>query len=72
MKSRHVYGWYVVAILLSSLSMGEFLGGDVFAGIIFSVMAGVVVRLGRMEPCHFMIFHVISGDRGYCPRGTWC
>lgn len=54
MKSRHVYGWYVVAILLSSLSMGEFLGGDVFAGIIFSVMAGVVVRLGRMEPCHFM------------------
>ncbi|CAJ1339043.1 unnamed protein product [Effrenium voratum] len=44
-KTVHVYGWYVIIFLLSFLSVGECIAGDAFAGIIFSIMAGIVVFL---------------------------
>ena len=44
-KIFHVYGWYVVIFLLSLQALGEILSGDAFAGIIFAIMAGIVVYM---------------------------
>ena len=44
-KTSHIYGWYLVAILLSCLSLGEIVSGDAFAGMIFAIMTGIVVYM---------------------------
>ena len=44
-KTFHIYGWYMVIFLLSIQSLGEILSGDAFAGIIFAIMAGIVIYM---------------------------
>ena len=44
-KHYHIYGWYTVILLVSLQAVGEILSADVFAGIIFAIMAGISIYI---------------------------
>ena len=57
-KTKHIYGWYLVMLLLIGLAMAQVVAGDAFAGIIFLVMAGFVVYLVQ-EACKNMTMYCL-------------
>ncbi|CAE7461905.1 unnamed protein product [Symbiodinium natans] len=57
-KTRHVYGWYLVLLLLAGLAMAQVAAGDAFAGLIFLIMAGFVIYLVQ-DACKHMTMYCL-------------
>ena len=57
-KTKHVYGWYLVMLLLIGLAIAQVAAGDAFAGIIFLIMASFVAYLVQ-DACKNMTMYCL-------------